>query len=218
MFCEVDRQKDVYHLHLVWKRWSSDWQGQIDVLVLRRCGRHSPRNQDNRRVFSMGRVHFTSQEPFEPSARWRPRTGGRRKGRRGTVAITFRKERIGRDAVVNAGVPTLAIRNLQTTIQADWARKSAPRVRGGMVRTSLSKLSLETHDDEVPLRPRGALRRRRPCVRRRKMHQRAKVQMAAESRSGVPAAGGRLQCPSDQGRRRLLRSLCHRQGRDRKSV
>src|SRR5271165_1327551 len=77
-------------------------------------------------------------------------------------------------AVVNAGVPTLAICNLQTTIRADWARKSAPRVRGGMVRTSLSKLSLETHDDEVPLRPRGALRRRRPCVRRRKMYQRAK--------------------------------------------
>ena len=48
-----------------------------------------------------------------------------------------------------------------------------------MIPTSLWKLTLETHDDEMPLRPRGALRRRRPRARRRKMHQRAKVQMAA---------------------------------------
>ena len=36
-----------------------------------------------------------------------------------------------------------------------------------MVRTSLSKLNLEIHDDEIPLRPCGALRRA-PALRSRK--------------------------------------------------
>ena len=56
-----------------------------------------------------------------------------------------------------------------------------------MVRTSLSKLNLEIHDHEMPLRPCGALPRRRPRARRRKMHERAQVQMAAQIRPRVPS-------------------------------
>ena len=42
-------------------------------------------------------------------------------------------------------------------------------------------------DDEVPLRPRGALPRCQPRARRRKMHKRAQVQMAAQIRPRVPS-------------------------------